>query len=89
MTVFAADKPESAVQIEVGIGVRGVAHDSEGNAWVASNMTPGFQPPAFPPGEISIMKEFEVAYRNLAINARHLPTGTIHFIPKHGTTRRS
>jgi hypothetical protein len=84
VTVFPADNPKDAKQVTVGIGVRGLAHDSKGNAWVASNMTPGFKPPTFPPGEISIMKEFEVAYNNLAANARHLPTGTVHFIPNDG-----
>lgn len=81
VTVFAADEPAQAQQITVGVGVRGIAHDSRGNTWVASNMTPGFPAPRFPSGEIPIMKEFEVAYRNLAANSKQLPTGTIHMIP--------
>lgn len=84
VTVFPADSPKDVKQITVGLGVRGIAHDSKGNAWVASNMSPGFHPPEFPPGEVSIMKEFEVAYNNLIANARHLPTGTVHFIPNDG-----
>jgi streptogramin lyase len=84
VTVFPGDNPTDVRQIAVGVAVRGLALDSEGNAWVASNLTPGFQPPDFPRGEISIMKEFEVAYNDLALNARHLPTGTIHFIPNDG-----
>jgi hypothetical protein len=30
------------------------------------------------------MKEFEVACNNFVINARHLPTGTVHFVPNDG-----
>jgi hypothetical protein len=82
VTKFPADDPQKAVKINVGLGVRGLAIDSQGNAWVASNMTPGFPAPDFPDGEVTIMKEFEIAFNNLMANERHLPTGTVHMIPK-------
>ena len=79
VTTFPADDPKSAEQITVGVGVRGIAADLDGNIWAVSNMTPGFPLVAIPDGA-SIMDEFRLAYENLVANADKLPTGTLHMI---------
>ncbi len=79
VTTFLADDPKSAEQITVGVGVRGIAADLDGNVWAVSNMTPGF-PLVTIPDDASIMEEFRLAYQNLQDNADKLPTGTLHMI---------
>jgi hypothetical protein len=68
----------------VGIGVRGIALDSTGNLWVASNMSPGFPPPSIPDG-VSIMKQFQLAGQHLV---QELPpgktTGVVNMIGPDG-----
>lgn len=85
VTVFPTEHPEQAKQIFVGLGVRGIALDSKGNAWVASNMSRDFPRPAFPKGEVSIMKGFYIAYSNLLKNADKMPTGLVSLIKPDGT----
>lgn len=85
VTVFPSDNPEQARQIFVGLGVRGIALDSKGNAWVASNMGREFPRPEFPKGEVSIMKSFYIAYSNLLKNADKMPTGLVSLIKPDGT----
>ncbi len=79
VTTFLSDDPGLAENITVGIGVRGIAADLDGNIWVVSNMTPGFPIAQIPDGA-SIMDEFRLAYLNLLKNADQLPTGTLHMI---------
>ena len=79
VTTFPADQPEAAEQITVGVAVRGIAADQDGNVWVASNLTPGFPLPTIPDGA-SIMEEFRLAYENILANEDKLPTGTLHMI---------
>lgn len=85
VTMFPTDHPEQAKQIFVGLGVRGIALDSKGNAWVASNMSLDFPRPTFPKGEVSIMKSFYIAYENLLKNADKMPTGLVSLIKPDGT----
>lgn len=79
VTTFPSDDPSRAENITVGIGVRGIAADLDGNIWVVSNMTPGFPIAQIPDGS-SIMDEFRISYLNLLKNEDKLPTGTLHMI---------
>jgi hypothetical protein len=62
---FPANDPSKAESFQAGVGVRGVALDSKGNLWVASNMSLDFPPPTIPDG-VSIMKQFQIAGQHLA-----------------------
>ncbi len=53
---FPADDPSKVESFPVRTVVRGVALDSKGNLWVASNMSEGVPPPGFPAGT-PIMKQ--------------------------------
>jgi hypothetical protein len=82
---FSASDPSKAESFRVGIGVRGVALDSKGNLWVASNMSLDFPPPTIPDG-VSIMKQFQIAGQHLV---KELPpgkvTGVVNMIRPDGT----
>ena len=54
---FPADDPSKVETFRAGIGVRGLALDSKGNVWVASNMSLDFPVPMVPDGA-SIMEQF-------------------------------
>ena len=82
---FSISDPSKAESFRVGIGVRGVALDSKGNLWVASNMSLDFPPPTIPDG-VSIMKQFQIAGEHLV---KELPpgkfTGVVNMIRPDGT----
>ena len=71
-----------------GISVRGVALDSKGNLWVASNMSLDFPPPVIPDG-VSIMKQFQIAARTHAQGAGtphpKMTTGVVNMIRPDGS----
>ena len=66
---FPADDPSKVETFRAGIGVRGVALDSKGNLWVASNLSLDFPPPIIPDG-VSIMKQFQIAVAHLLKTSR-------------------
>jgi hypothetical protein len=82
---FSASDPSKAESFRAGIAVRGVALDSKGNLWVASNMSLDFPPPTIPDG-VSIMKQFQMAGQHLV---KELPpgksTGVVNMIRPDGT----
>jgi hypothetical protein len=82
---FQADDPAKVESFRAGIGVRGVALDSKGNLWVASNFSLGFPPPKIPDG-VSIMRQFQLAGQHLI---KELPpgktTGVVNMIRPDGT----
>ena len=82
---FSADDPSKVKSFRAGIGVRGVALDSKGNLWVASNMSLDFPPPTIPDG-VSIMRQFQIAAQHLV---KELPagkaTGVVNMIRPDGT----
>jgi hypothetical protein len=84
---FPADDPSKVESFRVGIGVRGVALDSKGNLWVASNMSLDFPPPKIPDG-VSIMEQFKIAaahiIRVLTSNPK-ITTGVMNLIRPDGT----
>ncbi len=45
---FPADDPSKAQSFRAGIAVRGIALDSRGNLWAASNLSPDVPPPKTP-----------------------------------------
>ena len=82
---FPADDPSKAESFQAGIGVRGVALDSKGNLWVASNMSLDFPPPTIPDG-VSIMKQFQIAGQHmLKILTPGKVTGVVNMIRPDGT----
>ena len=82
---FPANDPSKVESFRAGIGVRGVALDSKGNLWVASNMSLDFPPPTIPDG-VSVMKQFQLAGEHLM---KELPpgkvTGVVNMIRPDGT----
>ena len=82
---FPADDPSKAESFRAGIGVRGVALDSKGNLWVASNMSLDFPPPVIPDG-VSIMKQFQLAGEHfLKVLTPGKTTGVVNMIRPDGT----
>ena len=83
---FPANDPSRVETFRVGIGVRGLALDSKGNVWVASNMSPGFPPPRIPEGA-SIMEQFRLAAEQMlkVLGSSKRTTGVIHVIRPDGT----
>jgi hypothetical protein len=69
---FPADDPTRVESFQAGIAVRGVALDSAGNLWAASNMSLDFPPPPIPDG-VSIMRQFQLAGQYFE---QKLPPGT-------------
>jgi hypothetical protein len=82
---FPADDPSKVESFRVGIGVRGVALDSKGNLWVASNMSLDFPPPVIPDG-VSVMKQFQIAGEHLlkTLTPGNV-TGVVNMIRPDGT----
>ena len=56
---FPADDPSKVETFHAGISVRGIALDSRGNLWVASNLSLDFPRVTLPDG-ISVMKQFQL-----------------------------
>ena len=82
---FPADDPSKVDSFRAGIGVRGIALDSKGNLWVASNFSLDFPPPQIPDGA-SIMKQFQLAMEHLQktlVDGK--TTGVINMIRPDGT----
>ena len=74
----------------MGESARGVALDSKGNLWVASNMSPGF-PPANLPAGTPVMKQFQLMTEQMlpimasgTISAAK-PTGVLNMIRPDGS----
>jgi hypothetical protein len=90
VTRFPADDPSKAESFEVGVIARGVALDSKGNLWVASNMSPGFPAPTLPAGT-PVMKQFQLMTEQmLPIMAKgtisaESPTGVLNMIRPDGS----
>lgn len=84
---FPADDPSKAETFRAGIGVRGIALDSKGNLWTASNMSRDFPPPVIPDG-VSIMEQFQIAaahmIKTLAENPK-MVTGIVNMIRPDGS----
>jgi hypothetical protein len=84
---FPADDPSKGESFRVGIGVRGVALDSKGNLWVASNKSLDLPPPVIPDG-VSIMEQFKIALGHmlkvLADNPK-MTTGVMNMVRPDGT----
>lgn len=84
---FPADDPSKAESFVAGISTRGMALDSKGNLWVASNQSPDFPPVDIPAGT-SIMKGFELALQHmLNVLAKNpgMTTGVVNMIRPDGT----
>jgi hypothetical protein len=84
---FGADDPSKAESFRVGIGVRALALDSKGNAWVASNMSLDFPPPVIPDGA-SIMEQFKIAAGHMLKVLSSNPsmvTGVVNMIRPDGS----
>ena len=87
---FPADDPAKVETFPVGTAVRGVALDSKGNLWVASNMSVGSPPPVFPAGT-PVMKQFQLVLQQLLplIKKGEIssssPTGVLSMIRPDGT----
>jgi hypothetical protein len=84
---FPAADPTKVESFRAGIGVRALALDSKGNAWVASNMSLDFPPPVIPDGA-SIMEQFKIAAGHmlevLSANPK-MVTGVVNMIRPDGT----
>lgn len=82
---FPADNPSKAESFRAGIAVRGIALDSKGNLWVASNMSLDFPPPRIPDG-VSIMRQFQLAGEHmLKVITPGKATGVVNLIRSDGT----
>ena len=82
---FPANDPSKVESFRAGIGVRGVALDSQGNLWVGSNMSLDFPPPQIPDG-VSILKQFELAGQHLMKTlVPGKTTGVVNMIRPDGT----
>jgi hypothetical protein len=84
---FPANDPSKAQSFRAGIGVRALALDSKGNAWVASNMSLDFPPPVIPDGA-SIMEQFKIAAGHLLKVLSSNPgmvTGVVNMIRPDGS----
>lgn len=84
---FPASDPSKAESFRAGIGVRALALDSKGNAWVASNMSLDFPPPVIPDGA-SIMQQFKIAAGHMLEVLSSNPgmvTGVVNMIRPDGS----
>jgi len=82
---FSADDPSKTETFNLGISVRGVALDSKGNLWVASNASLNFPEVPIPPGT-SIMKQFQILGKNMMENVTATnTTGIVNMIRPDGT----
>jgi hypothetical protein len=83
---FAAADPSKTETFTVGGMVRGVALDSKGNLWVASNESPEFPPAKIPDG-VAIMVQFEIALNHMLTVFEKNPklkTGVLNMIAPDG-----
>ena len=91
ITVFSADEPEQANNVEVYLGTRGIAVDSTGHVWVAQQtnsaqgapgpggiVPPGI--PANPPQPKTIMQEFTAGAEYYIDNPKLTQTGSLAVI---------
>ena len=84
---FLANDPTKKETFHCGISVRGVALDSKGNLWAASNMSLDFPPPVIPDG-VSIMEQFKIAAAHMLKVLSENPnmkTGVMNMIKPDGT----
>jgi len=84
---FPADDRSKVESFRAGISARGVALDSKGNLWVASNMSLDFPPAKIPDG-VSIMEQFKIALQHmLSVLAKNpkMTTGVMNMIRPDGT----
>jgi hypothetical protein len=84
---FPADDPSKTGTFTVGVSVRGVALDSKGNLWAASNTSPEFPPVQIPDG-VPIMVQFELALKHMLTVLEENPklkTGVLNMIAPDGT----
>ena len=84
---FPADDPSKAESFTVGGSVRGIALDSKGNLWAASNESPEFPPVTIPDG-VPIMVQFEIALKHMLTVLEENPklkTGIVSMIAPDGT----
>jgi hypothetical protein len=84
---FPADDPSKAQSFRAGIAVRGIALDSKGNLWVASNLSLGFPSPKIPDG-VSIMRQFQLAGEHMLKAMQEHPgktSGAVNMIRPDGT----
>ena len=82
---FPADDPSKVQTFRAGIAGRGVALDSKGNLWVASNMSLDFPVPKVTDGA-SAMKQFQIMMEEgMKITSPSKPTGVINMIRPDGT----
>jgi hypothetical protein len=81
---FRADDPSKAQSFRAGIAVRGIALDSKGNLWVASNLSLDFPPPRIPDG-VSIMRQFQLAGEHMLKHLTGKVTGAVNMIRPDGT----
>jgi hypothetical protein len=79
---FPADDPSKVETFRAGIGVRGLALDSKGNLWVASNCSLDFPVPKVPDGA-SMMEQFRIMGK--AAFEYPKSTGVINMIRPDGT----
>lgn len=83
---FPAGDPSKAESFTVGSMVRGIALDSKGNLWVASNESPEFPPAKIPDG-VPIMVQFEIALKHMLTVLGQDPklrTGVLNMITPDG-----
>jgi hypothetical protein len=84
---FPANDPSKAESFRAGISVRGIALDSKGNLWAASNMSLDFPPPKIPDG-VSIMEQFKIAAAHmLEVLSSHpgMKTGIVNMVRPDGS----
>jgi hypothetical protein len=84
---FPAADPSKAESFTVGGSVRGIALDSKGNLWAASNESPEFPPVTIPDG-VPIMVQFEIALKHMLTVLEENPklkTGIVSMIAPDGT----
>jgi hypothetical protein len=82
---FPVSDPTKVETYNVGLSARGVALDSKGNLWVASNFDDDFPMPILPAG-ISIMRQFQLGGENMMKNVSdENPTGFVSMIRPDGT----
>jgi hypothetical protein len=84
---FSAEDPSKIESFTVGGSVRGVALDSKGNLWAASNESPDFPGVKIPDG-VPIMVQFQIALKHMLTVMEENPklkTGVINMIAPDGT----
>jgi hypothetical protein len=82
---FPAADPSKVESFRAGIAVRGIALDSKGNLWAASNFSLDFPPPKIPDGA-SIMLQFQLAVEHLQNTLTDgKTTGVVNLIRSDGT----